>query len=71
MDKERRKRLASLPFAEKIKIVERMRDRNRVIAASGLRKKRPLKQLSEESKQAGKILENIFPDSPDDKSGVR
>lgn len=38
MDKERRKRLASLPFAEKLKILEKLRDRNRVIAASGLRK---------------------------------
>ena len=36
MDKERRRRLASLPFAEKLKIVEKLRDR--AIAASGLRK---------------------------------
>ncbi len=34
--KERRKRLASLPFSEKLKILERLRDR--AIAASGLRK---------------------------------
>jgi hypothetical protein len=38
MDKERRKRLASLPFSEKLKIVEKLRDRDRAIAASGLRK---------------------------------
>lgn len=38
MDKERRRRLASLPFAEKLKIVEKLRDRDRAIAASGLRK---------------------------------
>jgi hypothetical protein len=38
MDKERRRRLASLPFSEKVKILERLRDRNRAIAASGLRK---------------------------------
>jgi hypothetical protein len=36
-DKERRKRLASLPFSEKLKILERLRERSRVIAASGLR----------------------------------
>jgi hypothetical protein len=40
MDKERRKRLASLPFAEKLKILQRLRDRSRVIAAAGLRKTR-------------------------------
>ena len=38
MDKERRKRLASLPFAEKLRILEKLRERNRVIANSGLRK---------------------------------
>jgi hypothetical protein len=37
-EKERRKRLASLPFSEKLKILAKLRDRNRVIAASGLRK---------------------------------
>lgn len=36
-DEERRKRLASLPFSEKLKILGKLRDRNRVIAASGLR----------------------------------
>jgi len=43
-DKERRKRLASLPFSEKLKIVEKLRDRNRAIAASGLRKKMKVRQ---------------------------
>jgi hypothetical protein len=37
-EKERRKRLASLPFSEKLKLLEKLRERNRVIAASGLRK---------------------------------
>ena len=37
-DKERRKRLASLSFSEKIRILEKLRDRDRAIAASGLRK---------------------------------
>jgi hypothetical protein len=37
-DKERRERLASLPFSEKLKILEKLRDRDRAIAASGLRK---------------------------------
>jgi hypothetical protein len=37
-DKERRKRLAALPFSEKLKILEKLRERSRVIAASGLRK---------------------------------
>jgi hypothetical protein len=39
-EKARRKRLASLPFSEKIKILEKLRERDREIAASGLRKKR-------------------------------
>ena len=37
-DKERRKRLASRPFAEKLKILGKLRDRSQVIAAGGLRK---------------------------------
>jgi len=40
-EKERRKRLASLTFSEKVKILEKMRNRDRAIAASGLRKKKP------------------------------
>jgi len=39
-EKERRKRLAALPFSEKLKILEKMRERDRAIAAAGLRKKR-------------------------------
>jgi hypothetical protein len=38
---EMRRRLASLSFSEKIKILERLRDRDRAIAAAGLRKKVP------------------------------
>lgn len=34
-----RARLASLSFSEKIKILEKLRDRDRAIAASGLRRK--------------------------------
>lgn len=34
---EMRKRLASLSFTEKIKILEKLRDRSRMLAASGLR----------------------------------
>jgi len=41
VDKERRMRLASLPFSEKLKILEKLRERNRVIAASGLRNRKP------------------------------
>jgi len=37
-EKQRRKRLASLPFSEKLKILEKLRDRSRAIAAAGLRK---------------------------------
>jgi hypothetical protein len=33
-----RKRLASLSFAEKIKILEKLRDRSLTLAASGLRR---------------------------------
>lgn len=36
---EMRNRLASLSFSEKIKILEKLRDRERAIAASGLRRK--------------------------------
>ncbi len=36
-DQERRKRLAALPFSEKIKILEKLRQRSRAIGASGLR----------------------------------
>jgi len=36
---EMRKRLASLSFSEKVKILEKLRDRSRALAASGLRRK--------------------------------
>jgi hypothetical protein len=40
MDKSKmRARLGSLSFSEKIKILEKLRDRDRAIAASGLRLK--------------------------------
>jgi len=37
--KEMRKRLASLTFSEKIKILERLRDRSLTLSRSGLRRK--------------------------------
>jgi hypothetical protein len=43
MDKSKmRSRLASLSFTEKVKILEKLRDRDKAIAAAGLRKKRSL-----------------------------
>jgi len=36
---ETRRKLASLSFSEKIKILEKLRDRSLTIAASGLRRK--------------------------------
>ncbi len=36
--REMRQRLASLPFAEKVKLLEQLRDRSVTIAASGLKK---------------------------------
>lgn len=38
--REMRRKLASLSFAEKIEILERLRDRSVAIAASGLRRKK-------------------------------
>ena len=35
---EMRKRLAALSFSEKVKILEKLRDRDRALAASGLRR---------------------------------
>jgi hypothetical protein len=42
MDSERarRKQLAALPFEEKIKILEKLRERSKAIATAGLRKKK-------------------------------
>ncbi len=39
-----RKRLAALPFAEKLALVEKMRDRSRLIASSPLRQHSPRRQ---------------------------
>jgi hypothetical protein len=36
---EMRRRLASLSFSEKVRILEKLRDRDHAIAASGLRQK--------------------------------
>jgi hypothetical protein len=38
--REMRRKLASLSFAEKINILEKLRDRSVTIAASGLRRKK-------------------------------
>jgi len=38
MEKQRRKKLASLPFPEKIKILEKLRRVSQTAAKSGLRK---------------------------------
>jgi len=38
-DQERRKKLAALSFSEKIRILEKLRDRSVMIAKAGLRKK--------------------------------
>ena len=38
--REMRRKLASLSFAEKIKLLEKLRDRSVAIAASGLRRKK-------------------------------
>lgn len=38
MEKERRKKLASLPFSEKIKILEKLRSVSDAASKSGLRK---------------------------------
>jgi len=36
--REMRQRLAALPFADKVKLLEQLRDRSLAIAASGLKK---------------------------------
>jgi hypothetical protein len=48
-----RKRLASLSFSEKIRILERLRNRSQAIAASGLRRKadRDGRKASKESSE--------------------
>ena len=39
--RESRKQLAALPFAQKLALVEKMRDRSLLIAASSLRRRQP------------------------------
>jgi hypothetical protein len=39
--RESRKQLAALPFAQKLVLVEKMRDRSQLIAASSLRRQQP------------------------------
>jgi hypothetical protein len=39
-ERVRRKRLASLSFEQKIKILEKLRERSKAIAAAGLRSKK-------------------------------
>jgi hypothetical protein len=41
--RESRKRLAALPIAQKLALVEKMRDRSRLIASSPLRRRRSLR----------------------------
>ena len=48
--REMRRKLASLSFAEKIKILEKLRDRSVAIAASGLRQK---KGATSQNRKAG------------------
>ena len=50
---EMRRRLAALGFSDKVKLLEKLRDRSLALAASGLRR-RPVKepQIQTESKAA-------------------
>jgi hypothetical protein len=48
-----RKRLASLSFSEKIKILEKLRDHSLVLAASGLRGKSGQNERNEVIKKRG------------------
>jgi hypothetical protein len=47
MEKQRRKQLASLPFPEKIKILEKLRRVSEAAGKSGLRKRNTKKPVSE------------------------
>jgi hypothetical protein len=49
-----RNRLASLSFSEKIKWLEKLRDRSRAISAAGLRKQNPQPNTSSEAKRPPK-----------------
>jgi len=51
--KEMRKRLAALSFTEKIKILEKLRDRDRAIAAAG-RRRTPKDDRNGDSRGRGK-----------------
>jgi hypothetical protein len=54
MDKSRmRKRLASLDFSEKIQILEKLRDRDRAIAAGGLRPKTATSDRKKANRESG------------------
>jgi hypothetical protein len=48
-EKARRKRLAALPFSEKLRLLEQMRERDRAIAAAGLRKSAPEQPKKEQA----------------------
>ena len=50
---EMRKRLAALSFSEKIKILEKLRDRSLAIAAAGLRPKAANDRQTETGKRKG------------------
>jgi len=46
-----RTRLASLSFSEKIKILEKLRDREKAIAAAGLRRSKPDKDRATDGQE--------------------
>ena len=50
---EMRKRLAALSFSEKVKILEKLRDRSLVLAGSGLRRKPVNDRQTEAGKRKG------------------
>jgi hypothetical protein len=54
-EQERRKRLASLPFSEKLKILEKLREWDRVIAASDLRKLAIRRQTRKETSELSSV----------------
>jgi hypothetical protein len=48
-------RLAALSFTEKIKILEKLRDREKAIAAAGLRKKNTVEQRKNDRSSPGSL----------------
>jgi len=46
-----RSRMAALSFSEKIKVLEKLRDRSLKIAASGLRKQSPQRDPKQDAKR--------------------